>query len=316
MAEQTTASPADREDFPFPPLATVPKELVHRASAAQVLLTDWQRLDQEHFSVTAQWPRNHSFFTPVAGGYYDPLICAESIRQIGNLLGHAEFSVPFGHNFVLWDLAFTVHPEHLLIGRAPAVVDLEITCVETKRRAGRLSGLVYDTVARRGGHVVATGRTSFTVTSPAVYRRIRPEHALRPGHRPLPLTAPAAPQTVGRLSPTDVVLSPIGQENRWQLRVDTSHPVLFDHPVDHVPGMVLMEAARQAAAAALGRRSFIPLGITSEFKRYVELDTPCIIESECIQGDEPGAEELVRVTGHQDGELAYSAVVRAPAYAY
>ncbi|KIF05713.1 hypothetical protein PL81_11660 [Streptomyces sp. RSD-27] len=289
--------------------------MVHRASEAQVLLTDWQRLDQEHFSVTAQWPLAHSLFTPVAGGYYDPLICAETIRQTGNLLGHAEFGIPFGYNFVLWDLSVTVHPEHLLIGRTPAVIDLEITCVETKRRAGRLLGLVYETVARRDGHVVATGRTSFTCTSPAVYRRIRPEHVLRPDHRPLPLTAPAAPQTVGRLSPTDVVLSPIGQENRWQLRVDTSHPVLFDHPVDHVPGMVLMEAARQAAAAALGRRSFLPLGISAEFKRYVELDAPCVIESEHLYEHGSDDEEVVRVTGHQDGELTYSALVRASAYA-
>ncbi|MER6217093.1 ScbA/BarX family gamma-butyrolactone biosynthesis protein [Streptomyces sp. NPDC001674] len=314
MPQQVTTAPADGEAFPSRPHTTVPKELVHRASAAQVLLTDWQRLDHERFSVTARWSPDHSFFTPVAGSYYDPLICAETIRQIGNLLGHAEFSVPFGHNFLLWDLAFTVHPEHLLIGRAPAVVELEVTCVEIKRRGGQFFGLVYDTVARRGGHVVATARTSFTVTSPAVYRRIRPEHVLRPDHRPLPLTAPAAPQSVARLSPTDVVLSPIGEANRWQLRVDTTHPVLFDHPLDHVPGMLLVEAARQAAAAALGRSSFLPLGITSEFKRYVELDAPCIIESERIQQDEPGAEELVRVTGHQNGELTYNALVRASAY--
>ncbi|MFJ8211340.1 ScbA/BarX family gamma-butyrolactone biosynthesis protein [Streptomyces sp. NPDC096033] len=314
LAELATTSPADREVFPFPSPTAVPKELVHRASADQVLLTDWQRLDDAHFSVTAQWPRNHSFFTPVAGGYYDPLICAETIRQIGNLLGHAEFAVPFGHNFVLWDLSVTVHPEHLLIGRTPAVIDLDITCVETKRRGGRLSGMVYETVARRDGHIVATGRTSFTCTSPAVYRRIRPERALRPEHRALPLTAPTAPQGVGRLSPTDVVLSPIGEANRWQLRIDTSHPVLFDHPVDHVPGMVLMEAARQAAAAALGRRSFMPLGISSEFKRYVELDVPCVIEAERVYEDAPGAEEVVRVTGYQEGELTYSAIVRASSY--
>ncbi|WP_260845011.1 AfsA-related hotdog domain-containing protein [Streptomyces sp. SLBN-31] len=54
------------------------------------------------------------------------------------------------------------------------------------------------------------------------------------------------------MSPTDVVLSPLGQPHRWQLRVDTRHPVLFDHIVDHVPGMLLIEAARQAATATLG----------------------------------------------------------------
>ncbi|MFE1789996.1 ScbA/BarX family gamma-butyrolactone biosynthesis protein [Streptomyces sp. NPDC059525] len=315
-AWRATTSPVERHSFRFPSLtATVPKELVHRASVAEVLLTDWQRVDEARFSVTAQWPRSHSFFTPVAGGHYDPLICTETIRQIGSLLGHAEFAVPFGHHFLLWELSLTVHPEHLLVRQTPASLDIDVTCTEIKRRAGHLTGLTYESVVRRDGHVVATGRVSYTCTSPAVYKRVRPPHTLRPDHRPLPLTAPTAPQSVGRLSPTDVVLSPIGEANRWQLRVDTLHPVLFDHPVDHVPGMVLLEAARQASAAALGRSSFLPLGIDSEFKRYVELDAPCMIDAQRLYQDEmPGAEEAVRVTGYQNGAFVFGATVTAASY--
>src|SRR3954466_6506532 len=68
---------------------TVPKEFVHRAAVAEVMLTDWQRTDEAHFKVAAQWPRSHSFFTPSEAGYHDPLIAAETIRQVGTLLGHA-----------------------------------------------------------------------------------------------------------------------------------------------------------------------------------------------------------------------------------
>ncbi|GLX23118.1 MULTISPECIES: ScbA/BarX family gamma-butyrolactone biosynthesis protein [Streptomyces] len=311
----TTTS--EQNGFRFPSLtATVPKELVHRASVAEVLLTNWQRVDEAHFTVTAQWPRSHSFFTPVAGGYYDPLICAETIRQIGSLLGHAEFGVPFGHHFLMWDLNLTVHPEHLQVRQTPASLDIEVTCTTISRRGGRLTGLGYEAVVRREGHVVAKGGGSYTCTSPSVYRRVRPAHTLEPGHRALPLTAPAAPQSVGRLSPTDVVLSPIGEPNRWQLRVDTLHPVLFDHWVDHVPGMVLLEAARQASAAALGRSSFLPLSISGDFKRYAELDVPCVIEAERLYADIPGAEEAVRVTGRQEGQVIYTAVVTAAAYGH
>lgn len=312
---ESATTPEEPHDSYSSSLTAVPKELVHRTSTEQVLLTDWQRLDDARFSVTARWPLSHEFFTPVGDGYYDPLICAETIRQIAYLLGHAEFAVPFGHQFVLWDLGVdVVRPERMRVGLAPASVELEITCVEIKRRAGRLSGLGYEAVVRRDGQVFATGRASVTCTSPAVYQRIRPEHVLTPEHRPLPLTAPAAPQSVARLSPTDVVLSPLGQENRWQLRVDTNHPVLFDHWVDHVPGMILMEAARQAAASTLGRPSFLPLGIAGEFKRYVELDAPCIIESERLDQDAPGTDEVVRVTGHQNGELTFVGIVTAPSY--
>lgn len=103
------------------------------------------------------------------------------------------------------------------------------------------------------------------------------------------------------MSPTDVVLSPAGEPHRWQLRLDTRHPVLFDHMVDHVPGMVLLEAARQAATATLGHAS-LPLAVTSQFQRYVELDAPCLIEAHRIPPTGTGAAgaESVLVTAHQD----------------
>ncbi|MFD9573743.1 ScbA/BarX family gamma-butyrolactone biosynthesis protein [Streptomyces sp. NPDC059982] len=314
-AWRTSAPPHNRRDQRFTSLtSTVPKELVHRASVAEVLLTDWERVDHTRFTVSAQWPRSHSFYSPVAGGYHDPLMCVETVRQIGSLLGHAEFGVPFGHHFLLWDLSLTVDPEHLRVHGTPASLDIDVTCTEVRRRGGDLGGLNYDAVVRRDGHVVATGHVSYTCTTPAVYRRIRPPHTLLPGHKPLPLTAPVAPQSVGRLSPIDVVLSPLAEPDSWQLRVDPNHPVLFDHPVDHVPGMALLEAARQASAAALGRSALLPLSISGDFKRYAELDVPCLITAERQYDGAPGGEETVAVTGHQDGNLVFSSLVTAAPY--
>ncbi|MEU0163341.1 ScbA/BarX family gamma-butyrolactone biosynthesis protein [Streptomyces sp. NPDC006261] len=297
-----------------PLTATVPKELVHRAAVAEVMLTDWERQDDTRFRVAAQWPRCHSFFRPIGGEHHDPLMVAETIRQVGSLLGHAEFGVPFGHHFLLWDLNLTVHPEHLDLRQTPASLDIEVTCTEVRRRGGKLAGLSYETAVHRDGQLAATGRISYSCTSPAVYRRMRPERVFDTGHRPLPLTAPAAPQSVGRTSPADVVLSPIGEYHRWQLRVDTRHPVLFDHPVDHVPGMVLLEAARQSAAAVLERPSFLPLSITGEFKRYAELDAPCFVEAHRLREGVPDGQVAVRVTGRQGGELVFTSTVRAAAH--
>ncbi|MGW7139504.1 ScbA/BarX family gamma-butyrolactone biosynthesis protein [Streptomyces xanthophaeus] len=291
--------------------ATVPKELVHRAAVAEVMLTDWERLDDTHFRVAAQWPRSHSFFTPVDGEHHDPLMAVETIRQVGSLLGHAEFAIPFGQHFLMHDLSVTVNPEELEVRQTPASLDIEVTCTEVKRRGSALTAMSYATVIRREGMLVATGRASYSCTSPAVYRRLRPAHVLDGALRPLPLTAPAAPQSVGRTSPSDVVLTPIGEPNRWQLRVDTRHPVLFDHPVDHVPGMLLLEAARQAAAAVLERSSFLPLSIISEFQKYAELDAPCIIEAEYLGRSIRDGAERVRVTGHQGGALVFAATVSA-----
>lgn len=297
--------------YPTTLTMTVPKELVHRTTVAEVMLTDWDRVDDTHFVVSAQWPRGHSFFTPVADGYHDPLIGCETVRQIGILLGHAEFGVPFGHQFLVWDLALSVHPQYLLMGYEPASLSVSVHCTEINRRGRNLSGLRFEAVFHHDGNIVATGGGSFSCMAPAVYRRVRGEHAPGGNWHQIPLSSPAAPQSVGRMSPMDVVLSPTDEQNHWQLRVDTRHPVLFEHAVDHVPGMVLVEAARQATAAALGRSSYLPLAIANEFKRYVELDSPCTIEAALLPDTSPEGHRSVLVTAHQDGALVFSSTVTA-----
>jgi hypothetical protein len=286
---------------------TVPKELVHRASVAEVMLTDWKRLADDHFALTAQWPRRHSFFITMED-CHDPLMVAETIRQAGILIGHAEYDVPLDYSFLMWDLAIEVRPEQTFVGTAPASLDIEIVCKDVKRRRGDLSGLRFEALILRNGQVAATGSARFTCVSPTVYRRLRTSRAESGIRCPIPLTAPLAPQNVGRLSPTDVVLSPHGEADQWQLRVDTRHPVLFDHPVDHAPGMLLLEAARQAAVAHLGR-ACLPLGVTGEFIRYSELDTPCVISARSVSEPDRPHEERVLITGEQDGELVFRSIV-------
>lgn len=289
---------------------TVPCEYVHRAAVAEVMPTGWARLDDTRFSIRAQWPRSHTFFGPNPEGRYESTIVAETIRQSGLLLCHAELGVPLGHQFLMHDLSFHVEPDQLLVGDVPADLLIDVECTEIKRRGNALTSVVYEVVILRDGELLATGGASTTVISPQVYRRIRSE-ALRPAGCDAVLTALADPARVGRTSPMDVVLSPLGDPDRWQLRVDTRHPVLFDHPVDHIPGMTLVEAARQAAAAALDRPDATILGIACTFTRYAELDQTCLIETCRLPRTSPEADDQVLVTGRQGDEQVFSATVTA-----
>ncbi len=302
---------------PFAPASSGPAalgHLVHKASVGQVMLTGWRRVDATHFQVTAAWPAGHTFYASLPGGYHDPLIAAETIRQVGSLLGHAAFGIPAGHQFLMHGLDITVDPRHLRARDTSCVLDIDVSCVDITQRGGALTRMRYETVLRHEGHVIATGGAHFSCLSPAVYRRLRGPRPLSSQQPPpLPLTAPAAPQSVGRTSPSDVVLSPTGEKNRWQLRADTRHPVLFDHPLDHVPGMLLLEAARQATTAALGR-ACLPLRIAVEFQRYTELDAPCEIEADRADAAAPGGAEQVTVSGRQnDAEVFTCTVNTAPA---
>ncbi|MFI5618081.1 ScbA/BarX family gamma-butyrolactone biosynthesis protein [Streptomyces sp. NPDC051567] len=284
---------------------SVPRELVHRAAIAEVFLTGMCRPAENRFHVTAQLPRGHSFFTPIAGTHYDPMMICETIRQVGSYLAHRSFGVPLGHQFLLAGLDYATTPEHLVIGDAPADVDLDVVCTEIRHRGTQLQHLTYQVTMRHENHVIATGEVGYSVASPAVYRRLRAD---RVNQRPTPSLPPGPlqPAQVGRFSPFDVVLAAAPQTGTtatWQLRYDTRHPVLFDHPGDHIPGMVLLEAARQAALALTPAPAVLPAEVSSTYRRYAEFGSPLWIRAERT------GPATVEVTGTQEGEQVFAARV-------
>ncbi|MFG2551310.1 ScbA/BarX family gamma-butyrolactone biosynthesis protein [Streptomyces sp. NPDC048581] len=258
--------------------ATVPRQLVHRASVAETLLTGGTSTDTDRFTVFAQWPRAHQLHVSPDRSAYEPLLVAETVRQAGTLLAHTAYEVPLGHKFVLKEMRFSTHPEHLAVGSAPAELAIHITVSDIDRRGGRVAGFRYDADVRIGGERVATAHTAATWTSDAVYRRLRGgRSAATVSALPVPPGLP--PAAVDRALPADVVLAPSGDPDRWRLRVDTAHAVFFDHPLDHVPGMLLLEAVRQAVSARTrnGRRT--PVSFRTVFHQYAELDQPIWIEA-------------------------------------
>ena len=73
--------------------------------------------------------------------------------------------------------------------------------------------------------------------------------------------------------------------------------------MDHVPGLGLIEAAVQAAQAAVRPGVFHPTAVDTEFERYVEFDVPCLVEAEPLR---KGPDTLVvRITGTQSGHTAF-----------
>lgn len=93
-----------------------------------------------------------------------------------------------------------------------------------------------------------------------------------------------------------------------RLRADTAHPVLFDHPVDHAPGMLLLEAARQAAQAVAAPEAALPVSMDAVFFRYAELDAPCRIEADPGEPDSQGRRRT-RITAHQDDRVVFCATM-------
>ncbi|MFG2680439.1 ScbA/BarX family gamma-butyrolactone biosynthesis protein [Streptomyces sp. NPDC048392] len=289
---------------------TVPREYVHRAAVSEVLLTGWEHEgpaddgDRGGFVVRAQWPRCHSLFAS-DHGYQDPMLLVESVRQTGSLLAHAEFDVPFGYQFLMSDLSVTADPELFRADAVPTDIEMRTRCRDVVRRGRSLREMRYDVTVRRGSGAWATASAAFRCMSPDVYRRLRGERPTVCDRTPPPALDPAA---VRHGSPRHVLLGEPAPATpgRWELRVDTAHPTYFDHPTDHIPGMVLLEAARQAAHAVTGLPRALLSGVRADFARYAEFDAPCWITA-AVEERGTGGDLLVRVRGSQEDETVFTA---------
>ncbi|MFJ8827525.1 ScbA/BarX family gamma-butyrolactone biosynthesis protein [Streptomyces sp. NPDC102467] len=273
---------------------------LHLTVDESVFVREWARVGPMSFLFRAQWP--------AAGrdGRPDSRMVCQSHRQAALFIAHAVFGVPRTHETLLGDLTVRVNPEHALPTGEPLPLDLEIVCREGGRGGRVLTGLHAETTIRHDGVVIAVIATEFSWVSPAVYRRLRGGRGRFDADDVPPLT-PVPAASVGRADPAEVTLAQADGPGRFLLRCDFADTGLFDHPTDHVPGLVLAEAAEQAAYAVTGGR-LVPDELSHTFLNYVEFDEPCLIEAAEVPSGRPGV-TAVEVTARQGDEVTFRSVL-------
>ncbi|MFE9395279.1 ScbA/BarX family gamma-butyrolactone biosynthesis protein [Streptomyces flavidovirens] len=290
--------------------AFVARQLVHKANPAEVLMTGWRPDGNDGFVASAHWPASHGCYA-TGRTALDPLLLTETVRQSLPLLCHGAYAVPMGHH-LLWDtFSYELTPEALVRKDRSGPLELHVTCLDLTRRGTRAAALTLLVSVVQGVDLLAQCTTRLTVQAPAVYQRLRAGRGSPEDVTALPASpaAPISPFALGRPGHRDVALSPAGSDTRWRLRVDTTHPLFFDHPLDHAPGILLLEAARQAARMLPVPRPLPVMAMETSFFRYVELDAPCWIEAQLPQLGPDGHRRTV-ISLRQNGVEHFSATVK------
>ncbi|MFF2526980.1 ScbA/BarX family gamma-butyrolactone biosynthesis protein [Streptomyces liangshanensis] len=277
---------------------TVPRETVHRASVAEVLLTDVRRVGDGRFEAAACWPRSHPTF-PRGGGtdLHSPLMIVETLRQLGIYLPLRHYGVAADARLLITDLFFRLDPA---AEPRAAFGATEVTCLATVggvRRGpdGAATGLRLEVEFLAGDRAFALAGGGARFLDAGQYAAVRADRA--GPVRPSPGAAGAGRRrpdagTVGAHAPHDVVVAhgagadgagpsgaggPRPQDVLLVEPADPRHPFFFDHASDHVPGMVLLEAARQAAARQSGGTLLRPTAGRLKAARFTEFDPPARI---------------------------------------
>ncbi|MDQ2881454.1 MAG: hypothetical protein M3Y48_09515 [Actinomycetota bacterium] len=271
--------------------ATVARHLVHRRAVSEVLLTDWCRTGADAFVCAAQWSRSHSFYR-VRNGRHDPLLLAETIRQVGLLLCHEAYQVPPEHRFLMDRMAYDADLDGLWVGAAPAEIVLVVRAQELRRRTRSASAVRLDVEFLRDDVSIGWGAGWVRCIGPLLYKRIRSPQRLQVISRQQQ-PAPVPPAEIGLLEADDVVLGQCWQPGEWPLRILTEHPVLFDHPLDHVPGMLGLEGMRQAGRAVLGWPDAQLTTCDITFSRFIELGEPSSVRAAVQQRSAASASVLM-----------------------
>ncbi|MEV6481661.1 ScbA/BarX family gamma-butyrolactone biosynthesis protein [Streptomyces sp. NPDC051576] len=261
---------------------TVPRQLVHRASVTEVFLTDGAQVAADRFLVGAQWPRQHAFHHPDESGHIDFMLLAETLRQAGIFLIHRFYDVPLNHHFVFKSLDLRVDdPAALRVRATPLGAVLDVTVTATAPGSRRFDARL-DITVEVDGRPCAYGSLAVVVVDARRYELLRNRgRELDLDASPSTPAAPPSPATTpviaGRRH-TDVLLRTTADPADWLLHIDLHHPGYFEHPSDHVPGMMLLEAFRQAGHLTAGP-GFRLASLRSRFMSFGELCRPVLIRA-------------------------------------
>jgi hypothetical protein len=286
----------------------VPPRLVRRVCSPDVFVTDLRVTDFNTFQVGVRWPAAHGFYGPITHRSHDPLLFLESLRQAGLLIAHVAFDIPAEFKFITHEKEFDISPAGLRTNDdRPVDLVITVTAHDIRRRGKGFAGMRFEFVCFRDGVQVGTAAYRWSCVSAAGYARLRGVHrdavpALDDG------CVPVRPELVGRRESIDVMLATVPGSPGWLLRIDPDHPVVYDHPIDHVPGNGAIEVARQAALLVLGQPNALPIRGEFAFLHYIEFDKPCTVLGEV---ERTGADRAtaVRILLEQDGHTAGQGVL-------
>jgi 2-oxo-3-(phosphooxy)propyl 3-oxoalkanoate synthase len=239
---------------------TIDRRVVHRTQVHEVFLTD---VDEAGECFMAQLPSTHGYFCDgVASrlGMVDILTLMEACRQAATAAAHLFWGVAYDRQFILtrWVARFpaATRPRYSL---APVDLRLHVYLERPRRARGELTGgttrvTVHSSAA--GDPIVGTLELDIRYVRGETYQFLR-ESSRRGGPLPssaswLPESEAADPLSVGCTREDNVAIRlPVvtGHGGHAGLRPPFRNRSMFDHPQDHVPAMVLVEAARQLAHA-------------------------------------------------------------------
>lgn len=300
----------------------LPADVVHKTAPEQVFVTDWMRGPGDDWcTIAGRLPLAHARFSDSAAPYHDLLLLAETVRQAGLVVASEILAVDDERQFLLRELKVELEPVEQARKRREScdVLISQDPSSEVKMRPGRsMAGGMMRARIAIGGRAAGVCEVMGAWVPNEFYaglRQGRGEGATG-GSLPTPGRRGEAETRTGKINPANSVLTPLRckeDERSYEatLIVDTDDPTFFDHPLDHVPGLYLLEGVQQVSLAAIceelgvDHSAVFVSGFQIKFSRIAEFqpDVTCAVT---LDRNHRGG----KVSCSQDGKVCCEGNVR------
>ncbi|MEV7541016.1 AfsA-related hotdog domain-containing protein [Streptomyces sp. NPDC089915] len=269
------------------------RHLIHRPPSRAHYALDAPSLGEENFTLVGATPVAHPLFNDGPAHFHDLQIATETMREIGEFVGHRYFGVPEDRPGLFY--RFSLDLTDLSAWRSDGRCDGPLP-MATRIRARPANvvaevprGLDFHLEVTIDDRPCATGAAGLVFLMPKLYRR-HLEHsrqALRAAPElddvPDGPLRPAEAAEVGRRTPENIVISEPTDASRghistWLLNSGVS-PV-FTGEEGQLSGLHLLEALRQTSLLAAGRAHGLDAvrstlgGLQVHFRGQAEGDLP------------------------------------------
>ncbi|MFQ5527230.1 MAG: AfsA-related hotdog domain-containing protein [Thermoanaerobaculia bacterium] len=234
---------------------------MHRNYIDHVLITDVARLDDDYFLCAGRLPQLHGYFNEVRQTPCCNVFSASEIaRQASLAISHRYLEIPEGFAQIMhsargrmedaWD-------DRTVAPRSPEFL-LEVRLIDRRyRKTGELIGVNADYTGYSDFSKVYRSHGEWTLVPKKLYQRLRHQasDSISQDQAEAMRSQAIEPSSVGRKTTENVFISnPTAESHGYStyLITDSAHPYFFEHEIDHVPGMLLLEGCYQFAVAVSG----------------------------------------------------------------
>jgi len=236
---------------------SIDSSLVHKTSPDQVLLTTAENTAAGGWDLNVAVPPGH----PLAGAIptASTLLGVELMRQCAIAYAHVAAGVPLGWAFLMNELSFEWHGDSVPANAGEFDGRVSVRQRAVKMRKGQVSDLQLEADYLSGGLVVGSGSGDLSCLPTRAYQAVRRN----------------APKTgVGNTGPLGAVLA---GELRQAGTLDAvlvwnqGDRFIFDHPSDHVSGMLFASAVLESHRLLSGSQA---LGFSLQCENFAEYNQP------------------------------------------